>query len=91
VRCVKGHVHRLVVVDDDNVVQGIVSLSDILHYLVLAPLGQFCTVASVQNVFQYGVRPPYLICCEVIILHPEAVFYVPDFVLNFRVDWFSTF
>jgi len=33
------HVHRLVVVDDDNVVQGIVSLSDILHYLVLAPLG----------------------------------------------------
>ena len=38
---VKVHVHRLVVVDDDNVVQGIVSLSDVLHYLVLAPLGQF--------------------------------------------------
>jgi len=37
--CVKVHVHRLVVVDDDNVVQGIVSLSDIMHYLVIAPLG----------------------------------------------------
>jgi len=38
---VQVHVHRLVVVDDNNIVQGIVSLSDVLHYLVLAPLGQF--------------------------------------------------
>jgi len=33
-RIVKAEVHRLVVVDDDNKVTGIVSLSDILHYLV---------------------------------------------------------
>ena len=46
------HVHRLVVVDDDNVVQGIVSLSDVLHYLVLAPLGQFNALYVVDPCIQ---------------------------------------
>ena len=41
--------HRLVVVDNDNVVQGIVSLSDILHYLVLAPLGNFFTILILSS------------------------------------------
>jgi len=39
--CVQVHVHRLVVVNSENMVEGIVSLSDILHRLVLAPLGQW--------------------------------------------------
>jgi CBS-domain-containing membrane protein len=34
-------VHRLVVVDDAGTVQGIISLSDILHHLVIQPLGEF--------------------------------------------------
>jgi len=38
-RIVKAEVHRLVVVDDDNKVVGVVSLSDILNYLVLRPGG----------------------------------------------------
>lgn len=38
-RIVKAEVHRLVVVDDDGCVIGVVSLSDILNYLVLRPLG----------------------------------------------------
>ncbi len=32
-------VHRLVVVNDEDRVEGVVSLSDILAYLVLRPLG----------------------------------------------------
>jgi len=38
-RIVKAEVHRLVIVDDDNVVVGVISLSDILTYLVLRPGG----------------------------------------------------
>lgn len=38
-RIVKAEVHRLVVVDDDNKVVGVISLSDILNYLVLRPGG----------------------------------------------------
>jgi len=38
-RIVKAEVHRLVIVDEDNVVCGVVSLSDILTFLVLRPGG----------------------------------------------------
>jgi len=38
-RIVKAEVHRLVVVDDDNKVTGVISLSDILNYLALRPGG----------------------------------------------------
>lgn len=34
-------VHRLVIVDTEDKVIGILSLSDILHYLVLRPSGMF--------------------------------------------------
>ncbi len=34
-----GQVHRLVLVDSDDVVRGIVSLSDLLQALVLTPAG----------------------------------------------------
>lgn len=37
---VKAEVHRLVVVDEDKKVLGVVSLSDILHYLVLRPASE---------------------------------------------------
>jgi len=37
---VKAEVHRLVVVDDERRVLGVVSLSDILHYLVLRPASE---------------------------------------------------
>ena len=36
-------VHRLVVVDDDNKVVGVVSLSDILSYIVLRPVSDMKT------------------------------------------------
>lgn len=39
-RIVKAEVHRLVVVNDDNIVTGVISLSDILNYLVLRPGGR---------------------------------------------------
>lgn len=38
-RIVKAEVHRLVVVDEEDHVVGIISLSDILSFLVLKPLG----------------------------------------------------
>ncbi|XP_061571423.1 5'-AMP-activated protein kinase subunit gamma-2 isoform X4 [Cololabis saira] len=38
-RIVKAEVHRLVLVDKDDVVKGIVSLSDLLQAMVLAPAG----------------------------------------------------
>ena len=44
-----------------------------------------------KNDFQYGSRPPYWICCDVIILHPGTLYYVPNIMLNFHLDWFSTF
>ena len=36
---VKAEVHRLVVVDNENKVTGIISLSDILRHLILEPPG----------------------------------------------------
>ena len=39
-------VHRLVVVDDDNKVTGVISLSDILNYLVLRPGGKKCALSG---------------------------------------------
>ncbi|KAJ3654516.1 hypothetical protein Zmor_013700 [Zophobas morio] len=39
-KIVKAEVHRLVVVDDDDKVIGIISLSDLLLYLVLRPCGE---------------------------------------------------
>lgn len=36
----RAEVHRLVVVDDDEKVIGIISLSDLLLYLVLRPCGE---------------------------------------------------
>ena len=36
---VKAEVHRLVVVDNENRVTGIISLSDILRHLILEPPG----------------------------------------------------
>ncbi|KAF7281465.1 hypothetical protein GWI33_004712, partial [Rhynchophorus ferrugineus] len=39
-KIVKAEVHRLVVVDDEDKVTGIISLSDLLLYLVLRPCGE---------------------------------------------------
>lgn len=39
-RIVKAEVHRLVVVDNEDHVIGVISLSDILSYLVLRPVGE---------------------------------------------------
>jgi 5'-AMP-activated protein kinase regulatory gamma subunit len=36
-RIVKAEVHRLVVVDDDEHVIGVLSLSDLLYYIVIRP------------------------------------------------------
>ncbi len=36
-RIIKAEVHRLVVVDDDEHVIGVLSLSDLLYYLVIRP------------------------------------------------------
>lgn len=36
-RIVKAEVHRLVIVDDNEHVIGILSLSDLLHYIVIRP------------------------------------------------------
>jgi len=42
-----------------------------------------------KNNFQYGVHLLYWVYCDVIILHPTAIFYVPDIVLNFcRLIWY---
>jgi 5'-AMP-activated protein kinase regulatory gamma subunit len=38
-KIVKAEVHRLVIVDEGNVVCGMISLSDILNFLVLRPGG----------------------------------------------------
>jgi len=44
-----------------------------------------------KNDFQYGSRAPYWICFDVIILHPGTLYYVPNIVLNFHLDWFTTY
>lgn len=52
---VRAEVHRLVVVDHDKKVKGIISLSDILRFLVLeppiAPPGSklFCVMHAINN------------------------------------------
>ena len=38
---VKAEVHRLVVVDEEKKVCGVISLSDILSFLVLRPSGKY--------------------------------------------------
>ncbi|XP_053623627.1 uncharacterized protein LOC128682795 isoform X2 [Plodia interpunctella] len=47
-RIVRAEVHRLVVVDEEDKVIGIISLSDLLMYLVLRPTGE-CGGASLRN------------------------------------------
>jgi hypothetical protein len=48
-RIVKAEVHRLVIVDEDNVVCGMISLSDILNFLVLRPGGDDFTKKTVAE------------------------------------------
>ena len=48
-RIVKAEVHRLVVVNDDNKVVGVISLSDILNYLVLRPGGKLYLALSITG------------------------------------------
>ncbi|XP_068627428.1 uncharacterized protein [Battus philenor] len=50
-RIVRAEVHRLVVVDTEDKVIGIISLSDLLMYLVLRPTGE-CEGASLRK--EYG-------------------------------------
>ncbi|XP_050683870.1 5'-AMP-activated protein kinase subunit gamma-1 isoform X3 [Leptidea sinapis] len=50
-RIVRAEVHRLVVVDKEDKVVGIISLSDLLMYLVLRPTGE-CAGASLRNEHQ---------------------------------------
>ena len=45
---VKAEVHRLVIVNDDKKVCGVVSLSDILSYLVLRPTGKLLVLFYVR-------------------------------------------
>ncbi|XP_028831987.1 5'-AMP-activated protein kinase subunit gamma-1-like isoform X2 [Denticeps clupeoides] len=47
-RIVKAEVHRLVVVDDESCLEGIISLSDILQALVLTPAGGCHTASRVE-------------------------------------------
>ena len=48
---VKAEVHRLVIVNDDKKVCGVVSLSDILSYLVLRPTGKLLVLFYVMGIF----------------------------------------
>ncbi|CAH0557200.1 unnamed protein product [Brassicogethes aeneus] len=49
-KIVRAEVHRLVVVDDDDKVIGIISLSDLLLYLVLRPCGEDQSPEGVASV-----------------------------------------
>lgn len=49
-KIVRAEVHRLVVVDDDDKVIGIISLSDLLLYLVLRPCGEDGSPEGVSSV-----------------------------------------
>ncbi|XP_064874800.1 5'-AMP-activated protein kinase subunit gamma-1-like isoform X6 [Oncorhynchus nerka] len=51
-RIIKAEVHRLVLVDKEDVCRGIISLSDLLQAMVLSPAGIDALLAPV------GVRPP---------------------------------
>jgi hypothetical protein len=55
-RIVKAEVHRLVVVDEDNKVTGVISLSDILNFLVLRPGGDDPSQPGCTDMFA-KVRP----------------------------------
>lgn len=55
-KIVRAEVHRLVVVDDEDKVIGIISLSDLLLYLVLRPCGEDGSpegIASVRSQVKY--------------------------------------
>jgi 5'-AMP-activated protein kinase regulatory gamma subunit len=39
-RIVKAEVHRLVIIDNDERVIGVLSLSDVLYYIVIRPSGK---------------------------------------------------
>lgn len=45
-KIVKAEVHRLIVVDEEQRMFGVVSLSDILNYLILKPFGDFVSKKS---------------------------------------------
>lgn len=47
-RIVRAEVHRLVVVDEEGRVVGVISLSDILKELVLKPCSKYMKVFSVR-------------------------------------------
>ena len=51
-KIVKAEVHRLVIVDDDDKVAGMISLSDILAYLVLRPCGKLTEKVFDGNEFR---------------------------------------
>ncbi|CAG5129979.1 unnamed protein product, partial [Candidula unifasciata] len=48
-KIVRAEVHRLVVVDEEDHVEGIVSLSDLLSYIVLRPMAEAATQASLME------------------------------------------
>jgi len=54
-RIVKAEVHRLVVVDDENKVTGVISLSDILNFLVLRPGGDDPSQPGCTDMFSKAV------------------------------------
>lgn len=58
-------VHRLVVVDDEEKVIGIISLSDLLLYLVLRPCGED---GSPEGVASVRAQVIYIVFCYLIIL-----------------------
>jgi len=51
-KIVKAEVHRLVVVSDDDKVVGVVSLSDILSYLVLRPVSEAAEAAKLSSMME---------------------------------------
>ncbi|BFY98004.1 hypothetical protein BsWGS_01044 [Bradybaena similaris] len=48
-KIVRAEVHRLVVVDEEDHVEGIVSLSDLLNYIVLRPMAEAANQASLME------------------------------------------
>lgn len=48
-RIVKAEVHRLVVVDHDEHVIGVLSLSDLLHYIVIRPTKTTTTTTTTKT------------------------------------------
>lgn len=65
-KIVKAEVHRLVVVDNDDKVCGVVSLSDILSYLVLRPSGKFCLDGPIFSI-------PHVLLLQAKISEPRVV------------------